>query len=507
MHIAQFRTKTTSMKENHHQQPNEGESISSVNDDHQVASLPSRSNNPYALYVHEELSPRSSGWLYLFSVSIACLSSFLLHKQEIDTTREYIGLQSWSSVYELVVILLSTSSCISLLIVLFYQHRYMRDMMTKCKIVGRYFRYSPEIFLSVVTFIIWCIILRYLTSDPASAAIVDGETKSWNVNIWVCAWLGFGLASYLMGELITASSSKMCGVRVRRDYVRMLVRDAYRSTPPVREEEEDDESSAEYWFMLLTFSSCVAAFSITSQEILGSAIGLFCTLQAFTILVLCRLNEMGLFEHLSSSKGIILSRIDAALSVSSMILHSINLGFGTEISGPSTEMNNNMYVSSSMGVLLSLILCERARKRFVERLILPSPTPYGSQFVDMSDISIAKNGDNLDTFGDEGVLISPKFEKRKSSGVESNLSPTSQYLTVDASHEQIIPHCNTKPSLSMLNELANDGVSFDDGDSAVMLNFQPQDDMSSIGESMMTKVTLQAGAEPDGYVFTPENSI
>jgi hypothetical protein len=31
--------------------------------------------------------------------------------------------------------------------------------------------------------------------------------------------------------------------------------------------------------------------------------------------------------------------------------------------------------------------------------------------------------------------------------------------------------------------------------------------MSSIGESMMTKVTLQAGAEPDGYVFTPENSI
>lgn len=209
-----------------------------------------------------------------------------------------------------------------------------------------------------------------------------------------------------------------------------------------------------------------------------------------------------LFEHLNSSREIILSRIDAALSVSSLILHGINLGFGTGISGPSTEMNN-LYVSSSMGVILSLILCERARSRFVERLILPSPTPSRSQFVDISDISITKNCKNLDTFGDEGVIISHNFEKRKSSGVESNLSPTSQYLTVD-------PHgCDelqTKSSLSMLNELTNDGVSLDDEDTAVMLNFQPQDDMSSIGESIMTKNTFQAGEEPDGYVFTSENS-
>jgi hypothetical protein len=282
----------------------------------------------------------------------------------------------------------------------------------------------------------------------------------------------------------------------------MVVHDTYRSTP--EQEEEEERSSAEYWYMLLTFSSCVAAFSITSKEILGSAIGLFCILQAFTILVLYRLDEVGSFEHLHSSKEIILSRTDAALSVSSLILHSINFGFGTGISsGPSTEMNN-VYVSSSISVILSLILCERARNRFVERLILPSPTSSGSQFVDMSDISITKNGENLDTFVDEGVIMSPKFEKRKSSGVESNLSPTSQYLTVD-------PHgCDElqpKPSLSMLNELTNDGVSLDDEDTAVMLNFQPQDDMSSIGESMMTKVTLQAGAEPEGYVFTPENSI
>lgn len=246
---------------------NEGESISSsVNNDHQVAL--SKINNPYALYIHEELSSRSSGWLYLLGVSIACLSSFLLHEQEIDVAREYTG---GASVYEFIVILLSTSSCISLLIVLFYQHRYLREKMTKFGIVGRYFRYSPELFLSVVIFIIWCTILG-----------INGEARSWNVNIWVCAWLEFGLASYLMGELITASSSKMCGVRVRRGYFHMVVHDAYRSTP---ERDEEERSSAEYWFMLLTFSSCVATFSITSKEILGSAIGLFCTLQACTILV------------------------------------------------------------------------------------------------------------------------------------------------------------------------------------------------------------------------------
>jgi hypothetical protein len=492
--------------------------------------------NPYALYTYEELSPRSSGWLYISVVSIACLSSFLVTERAINEAREDPGVGR-ASINELVIILLSTSFVLSFLVVIFYQHRDLREKLTKCIGIGSY-HYSAELFLALILFGMWCIILRYLTDRTSglnyglTMMTIDGEEEVWNINIWVCTWLGWGLASYLVGELIMAPPLKMGGVWMRGNITyprhdRARIRDSTKLSSRADVADVNglthgrEESSVASWFMLLSFSTCLAAFSIAlcagyeyvgdlrntpfyKRLWLGAAIGLSCALLAFAALVLHRMEEIGSFDHWGSRRDIILSRADSALSVLSLVLLSINLGYGTGSSGPSTEMSN-LYVTSSMGFVLSLILCERARSRSVERLF-PSSPPSGSESIVKSSVrGVRGNDDDYDSSSSSSLPGSSNCPSSISSANQgSSRSPSSAKLTM---HSSTDPEnrdstassnpCRTRsPSPSdgiVLQSPFIDEESHDE--SGVNIILQPCDDVSSIGDSMMT----QARMDPDGY--------
>ncbi len=506
--------------------------------------------NPFALYTYEELSPRSSVWLYISAVSIACLSSFLVTERAIDEAREdQVG--GRVPIDELILILLSTSFALSFLVVIFYQHRYLREKLTKCIGIGSR-HYSAELCLALVMFGMWCVILRYLadrTSYGLTMMAIDGEQEVWNINIWVCTWLGWGLASNLVGELLMAPPQKMGGVWMRANTTYTShdgahIRDS--TNPSVKAGMEDvngwthgqGESSVASWFMLLSFSTCLAAFSIAlcagdeyvgdlsktaiyKRLQLGAAIGIWCALLAVAALVLYRMEEIGSFDHWGPRREIILSRVDAALSVLSLVLLSINLGYGTGAAGPSTVMSN-LYVSSSMGVVLSLILCERARSRSVERL-LPSPPPSGSELIVMSSVRVDRgNHGDCDSSSSSpsssssspGSSSSPSSSSSANQG--SSRSPSSENLTkksstdtknrdrtasLDPSLTRSLPQ-TPSPSDGLVIQLPSIDEEMVDNDlesndeSGVNIILQPYDDVSSIGDwTMMT----QARMDPDGY--------
>ncbi len=500
--------------------------------------------NPYALYAYEELSPRSSGWLYISAVSIACLSSFLITERAIDEAREDQG--GGAFIAELILILLSVSFALSFLVVIFYQHRDLREKLTKCIGIGSH-HYSAELFLALVVFGMWCVILRYLIDQTSglnygvTMMTIDGEQEVWNINIWVCTWLGWGLASYLVGDLIMAPPHHMGSVWMRSNttYLRHDRARIGDSTNPSGWAGKEDvngwthgqgESSVACWFMLLSFSTCLAAFSIAlcagnayvgdlsktplyKRLRMGAAIGICCALLAIAALLLHRMGEIGSFGHWGSRREIILSRVDAALSILSLVLLSINLGYGTGASGPSAEMSN-LYVSSSMGVALSLILCERARRRGVERL-LPSPPPSGSELIVISSMrgDCGNDGDCDSSPSSSSLPGSSSCHSSSSSANQgSSRSPSSQNLTIhsstdpknrDASPDPSCTRSLSQPpspsdglviqSPSVDEEMLNDDIESHD-ESGVNIILQPYDDVSSIGDSM-----TQARMDPDGY--------
>ena len=120
---------------------------------------PVQQMSPYALLVNEELSPRSSAWLYLSAVSIACLSSLLLTEKAIDDNggRSVIDLA--------LIILLSISFAVSFIITLgAFRHRGLRNKLTG---YIKFMHTSLECIISILLFCTWCIVLRFV-SDPSS---------------------------------------------------------------------------------------------------------------------------------------------------------------------------------------------------------------------------------------------------------------------------------------------------------------------------------------------------
>ncbi|KAL7439328.1 hypothetical protein ACHAXH_006676 [Discostella pseudostelligera] len=333
--------------------------------------------NQYALYVNEELSPRSSGWLYLTVVSMACLSSFLISENSINesTTEDAIsdgGIRS--SIDTLLISILSISFGLSFLITLFYHHRDLREKITKDI---AHVHNSLEFFLSLLLFGFWCTILRYAT-DPysdVSLSSIGGKEEIFNTNMWVCTWIGFGLASYLVGSLVLASPVRKRGVVCTRGFTEDIFTARRNSTrgdcttvlaTDVRWGEE-----MVYWFMLLAFSSALAGFSISTRAG-GGAIGIMCALLAFAALIYYRMDKRGTFDQWGSKRKLIASRINSILPSLALVLQSVNMGFGTNTPGPSTYINSS-YVASFIGIMLSLMLCEQATNRSVLRLLPPPP--------------------------------------------------------------------------------------------------------------------------------------
>ena len=352
--------------------------------------------NQYALYVNEALSPRSSGWLYLSVISMACLSSFLITENSInESTTEEASSDggSRSSIDTLLISILSISFALSFLIALFYHHRDLREKITKD--IPRVHN-SLEFILSLFLFGFWCTILRYATDPYADVTLssIDGKEEIYNTNMWVCTWIGFGLSSYLVGSLIMASPVRKRGVVCVRGFIDDVFSARRSSTrrdcTTIATDVNWGEDSLVYWFMLLAFSSALAGFSISTREgdectgidlsssafckrtTLGSAIGIMCALLAFAALLLYRMDKGGTFDQWGSKRKSIVSRINSILPYLALVLQSVNMGFGTNTPGPSTYINST-YVASLMGIMLSLRLCEQATNRSVLRLLPPPP--------------------------------------------------------------------------------------------------------------------------------------
>ena len=210
------------------------------------------------------------------------------------------------------------------------------------------------------------------------------STEVWNINILITSWLGFGLSSYLVGSLILASEEQMKGVVVAKEhcgYDTIKARNADSNHPTVltgnhppdegaaHDGEDRNKSAHEYvetcsplWFMMLSFSSALAAFAISTRvgdacigmlsstpyckrSALGAGIGLTCALLSCIVLMFYILNRQN-----DINRGKNLHRIDGLLSGLVLVLQSINLGFGANPSGPSTEMGN-IYIASASGVV------------------------------------------------------------------------------------------------------------------------------------------------------------
>ena len=130
------------------------------NDDNGV---PVQQMSIYALLTNEELSPRSSAWLYLAAVSIACLSSLLLTEKAIDDI-EIDNTEERSSIDLTLIILLSISFVLAFLITLVYRHRGLRNKLTG---YIKFMHTSLECVISILLFCVWCVVLRFV-SDPTS---------------------------------------------------------------------------------------------------------------------------------------------------------------------------------------------------------------------------------------------------------------------------------------------------------------------------------------------------
>ena len=350
--------------------------------------------NQYALYVNEELSSRSSGWLYLSVVSLACLSSFLLTENSMNddtsmgnTASSYDG-GGRSSIDTVLITFLSISFALSFLIALFYHHRDLREKITKDI---RHVHNSMEFFLSILMFGFWCTVLRYAT-DPYSGLTISRIDVSEEIpskNIWVCTWIGFGLSAYLVGSLIMSSPIRKRGV-VCTDTISVRQNTSRRDLQSQATDDRCGEESVVYWFMLLAFSSALAGFSIATRvgaacagsdlsssafckrSTLGGVIGIICALLACAALVLYRMDKGGIFDIWGSKRKSVVLRINALLACLALILQSVNMGFGTNMSGPSTDINNTC-ITSYMGTILSLLLCEQAKNRSLLRLLPPPP--------------------------------------------------------------------------------------------------------------------------------------
>lgn len=498
--------------------------------------------SPWALQTNEELSPRSSAWLYLAAVSLMGLATFLVVEGSAS-----IGVGR-SEEDTLLLALFSTCFSISVAITLGYRHRSLRNAFT-CDL--RWIHYSIEFLLSVLLSCLWCVIMRMLLTPFAAMnfAVTTAATRIiWNINLWVCAWLGYGLLSYLVGSLLLVSPMRKRGTwPSSSDVLAKSKRHRY----------EFEESRLTYWFMCLAFQLALSAFSMKlrvgdvcagtfgstpfcKRSSLGAGVGLTNAVISCASLLLCRLDQMGKFEHWGSSREQKIWCIECCFSLLSFTLSCVVLGYGTSPGGPATELGN-VFVTSIVGVVVSLKLCEQVLDSCTLRV---SESEDGaSEFeqnippVEEVDLEMGKRRvftPRLSPSDDESSSSSrsasealcesiypPDFGHDEAhDGAESssdslpdpapvNTSKLST-TTYDASSyeesraESGVDQCSLSVNRGTINVTSSDDDSDMNSESGVDLCFQPDDDVSSIDCSIPSKmaasqVSRVSSIDPDGY--------
>ncbi|KAL3791276.1 hypothetical protein HJC23_000893 [Cyclotella cryptica] len=367
--------------------------------------------HPYALYPNEDLSPRSSLWLYLSATSLAGLSTLLVMENPIDNNDVQRNKQD-----TLLLSILSVSFGLAFLVAMCFRHRSLRDWLTRDILPTLHI--SLEFLMALVLFILWCIELRYVM-DPFSG-VEYGLTMTkekwgylyyedvWNGNLWVSSWLGGGIASFLVGELIMAPADKRCGVVVR-DHKDMV---AYTSRLNEAAGAEDvdyirtyvlDDDGPTYWFLLLVTSCALSAFCIDNRNglscegslsstpfckrsLLGSIVGMLSAIISICALIVHYFNQRGKIDDFRNLLQKRLWMIEVFLSAVSFVLNCINVGYATSPGGPGNEIGN-VFVSCWLGVIISTILFLRTEKGWTIRATSTGDEKFhGDEYVnDMMD--------------------------------------------------------------------------------------------------------------------------
>ncbi|KAL7522739.1 hypothetical protein ACHAWX_007439 [Stephanocyclus meneghinianus] len=347
--------------------------------------------NPYVLYPNEDLSPRSSSWLYLSATSLVGLSTLLVLENPIDNNDAQRNKQD-----TLLLSILSTSFVLPFVIATCFRHRNLRDFLTRD--LSPKVHTSLEFLVALILFVLWCIELRYVM-DPFSG-VEYGLTITkdkwgylyyndvWNGNLWVSSWLGGGIVAYLVGELIMAPADKRCGVAIREGkdvtaYTSRLDGDIHEEDADYRRTYVLDDDGPTNWFLLLVTSCVLSAFCIDDRNglscegslsstpfckrsLLGSIVGLLSAIMSVCALIVHYFNQRGKIDDFRNILQKRLWMMEVLLAATSFVLNSINVGYATSPGGPGTEIGN-VFVSCWLGVILSTILFVRTERGWAMR--------------------------------------------------------------------------------------------------------------------------------------------
>eukprot|EP00970_Alexandrium_tamarense_P010121 scaffold2040_cov196-Alexandrium_tamarense.AAC.13 len=424
--------------------------------------------SPFALYPNEELSPRSSVWLYLSAASLAGLSTFLV-VEDSATDR--------NNPDTVLLSILSISFALSFAVTLCYRHRTIREGITKD--VPK-LSTSWEFIVSALLFILWCTALRYVM-DPVSGVQYGMTNKNdtdglgeeyqymdevWNGNLWLSSWLGGGLSAYLVGSLMMASPHRKRGVVVLGDSsiegtngCGGTVLDANNIDESGHSDEvidgyvyrrkyASDEEGPSYWFLSLAVSAALAAFSVEmrtsdscqggvlsstpycKRSVLSASVAFICAIIAAIALILCRLNQMKVFDDWRSHRERKLWSIEGGLAILSFALNGINVGFSTSPGGQSTELGN-LFITSWLGFILSFMICERLLNMWTLRVVssvddeafagkVKGSTPNGTRLVRKASSSkqspaeiLVENKEQDLEMGHTNVMRTPRNDSKR----------------------------------------------------------------------------------------------
>jgi len=498
--------------------------------------------SPWALHSDEELSSRSSVWLYLAAVSLMGLGTLLVVEGGSSNS---VGLGR-SDGDRVTLAMFSTCLSVSLAIYIGYRHRSVRNAFT-CDL--RLIHFSVEFLLSVILFCLWCVEMSMLL-DPFGAmnfatttvSAADSTQIIWNINLWVCAWLGYGLLASLVGSLLLVSP-----MRKRATWPREVL------AKTKRHRYEFEESRWTYWFMSLAFQLALSVFSLKLQNgetcagalsstpfckrsKMGTGVGLVNALISCASLLFCQLDQMGKFEHWETKREQKIWCVECCFSLLSFAMACLNLAYSTSPGGPATELGN-MFVTSIVGVALSLILCEQVLNSFMVRVFAAeedaSELEQSMQQEEQLDLEQGKRRiytPRLSDSDDESSSSSCSSSSSSSEGLHESIYPpefgkdetdnssyslpepaplnTSVSSTTNnaSSYDEYREGSGANASIGTVNAnvLPSDDESDLNSESGVDLCFLPDDDVSSIDCSIPSKmaasrVSRASSIDPDGY--------
>lgn len=356
--------------------------------------------SPYVLHPHEELSPRSHAWLYLFGVSIAGFFSALSMKSDIDFSNdEFDGQKSGgtSASFILLLVVLFISIILSLVVTFSYHHRTYRDRLTD----DFWAEFSVESVITIILVSIWSVVqaLQYVLTRNTPGLLL-------NCNCWIVSWLGFGLAIYLLGELLHATPTKMKGVYYtwKKDAQDDDLNDCDSSYGHGRM----FECSPTHWTMLMAFGAALAAHSSAlgredtcndcMTSLIGFTTGLLCISFSVINLGIYRLNQMGSFDGWEELREARLLKIEGVFSLLILVLNGLNIGYGTTFF-EHDWVEANVFVASWTSITISLILFERIANMLTLRpTSLPADGPKPPEEIHRRD-----DNSNNDMRGDRPV--------------------------------------------------------------------------------------------------------